>query len=172
MTSPQNIATQGSAASILSGVGNQQEAYQALQNQYDADARDWALNAEWQGLRNYADLVYGAGGSESTASNKNNPSALQNIAGVANAGLSAYMMYTLLSDRRLKKNIREVGVHEATQLPLYTFNYKDDDSKRYVGVMADDVRKKYPDAVVTRADGYDMVDYGKLGIQMKEVENV
>lgn len=177
MAAPQSIATQGSAANVLSGVGNQQEQYQALQNEYEAAQRDWGLNSEWQGLRNYADLVYGAGGSESTSSQNSNPSALQNVAGMANAGLSAYAMYKLLgsaalaSDRRLKQDIVEVGVDEKTGLPLYTFAYIADPTRRFIGVMADDVEFLYPEAVVYDEAGYAKVNYGMLGIEMKEVEN-
>ncbi len=50
-------------------------------------------------------------------------------------------------------------------LPLYSFKYLDDDME-YVGVMAQDVLKVCPDAVITGQDGFYRVDYAKLGLQM------
>jgi hypothetical protein len=71
---------------------------------------------------------------------------------------SAAMMF---SDRRLKKNIRLVGVAE-NGLNLYEYNYLWD-NLYHVGHMADEVEKVFPEAVYTRPDGYKMVDYGRLG---------
>jgi hypothetical protein len=76
-----------------------------------------------------------------------------------------------LSDRRLKKNISRVGVDENTGLNLYQFNYIDElnDDGTYIGVMADEVRVKYPEAVITMSNGYDAVNYEDLGIEMTKV---
>jgi len=99
-------------------------------------------------------------------------STLGDIGAIAGAGASIYAT----SDERLKDNIREVGVDQRTALTLYEFNYKEgfgDPKIRYRGVMAQEVELSYPDAVFTRTDGvfngYKTVDYGMLGIQMKEV---
>ena len=80
------------------------------------------------------------------------------------------------SDERVKENIVDVGVDQRTALTLYEFNYKEgfgDPNIRYRGVMAQEVELVYPDAVFTRTDGtlngYKSVDYGRLGIEMKEV---
>lgn len=72
------------------------------------------------------------------------------------------------SDRRLKENIERIGTDERTQLPLYEFSYKNDD-RRFVGVMADEVEKKFPDAVVWTDLGFATVNYDKLGIEFREV---
>ena len=55
-----------------------------------------------------------------------------------------------LSDRRLKTDIRKVGVEGRTGLPLYSYRYKGDPKsyQKVVGPMAQDVQKKYPEAVV------------------------
>jgi len=53
------------------------------------------------------------------------------------------------SDRRMKTNIKKLGIDPETKLPMYTYNYKDD-PKHYpkrVGPMAQDIEKQYPDAV-------------------------
>lgn len=77
-------------------------------------------------------------------------------------------LYKAFSDRRLKENIEAVGVDEATGLTLYEFNYINDD-RRFRGVMADEVEKVMPAAVLLDERGYRLVDYGLLGIEMKEV---
>ena len=74
-----------------------------------------------------------------------------------------------VSDRRLKENIELVGRDERTMLPLYEFEYKNGTGKRFLGVMADDVEQKYPEAVFTMPDGYKAVNYAMLGIEMIEV---
>jgi hypothetical protein len=82
---------------------------------------------------------------------------------VAGAGIA------LLSDRRLKENIELVGRDERTMLPLYEFEYKGGSGKRYLGVMADDVEKRFPAMVYNMPDGYKAVNYAGLGLEMLEV---
>jgi len=67
------------------------------------------------------------------------------------------------SDRRLKKDVQEIGKTDSG-LPLYLFRYlwdNENESPR-VGVMAQDVLEVMPDAVMTRPDGYLMVDYARI----------
>nr|MCU0789828.1 tail fiber domain-containing protein [Nitratireductor sp.] len=71
------------------------------------------------------------------------------------------------SDVRLKTDIEKVG-STVLDLPLYRFRYRDG-AQRYEGVMAQDVLKVAPDAVVCGEDGYYRVDYHKLGIRMRGV---
>lgn len=73
------------------------------------------------------------------------------------------------SDRRLKENIRAVGQDERTGLTLYEFSYKGS-NRRFVGVMADEVEARYPEAVFEMPDGYKAVNYAALGLEMVEVE--
>lgn len=70
------------------------------------------------------------------------------------------------SDIRVKQNISQVGRLD-NGLPLYSFEYKpqfrDDFGHGFrIGVMAQDVEKVIPDAVSVHANGYKMVDYGKV----------
>jgi hypothetical protein len=65
-----------------------------------------------------------------------------------------------VSDRRLKRDIRPVGVL-SNGLKLYSYRYVWG-ATRVVGVMADEVESVMPSAVVTHRSGYKMVDYGKL----------
>lgn len=73
------------------------------------------------------------------------------------------------SDRRLKDDIKLVGVDEGTGLNLYEFVYKGGSGHKYIGVMADEVKEKFPHAVFTMPDGFDAVNYETLGIEFKKV---
>ncbi len=65
-----------------------------------------------------------------------------------------------LSDRRAKENIKRVGYTDGG-MPIYRFNYRG--SKNTVmGVMAQDVEKTQPDAVINHPSGLKLVDYGKV----------
>lgn len=81
----------------------------------------------------------------------------------------AASVYTAFSDRRLKENIEAVGVDPATGLTIYQFEYIGGSGKRYEGVMADEAEKVMPAAVFEMPDGFKMVNYQMLGIEMKEV---
>lgn len=72
------------------------------------------------------------------------------------------------SDRRLKQNIELVGRDERTGLSLYEFAYKDAPHERWRGVMADEVLQVMPSAVHTNEEGFMSVDYGALGLEMKQ----
>lgn len=67
----------------------------------------------------------------------------------------------VLSDRRAKTDIERLGMTD-DGLPLYRFHYIWDNEMR-VGVMADEVEKIKPEAVLTRNDGLKMVDYAQIG---------
>ena len=86
-------------------------------------------------------------------------------------GGAASLITAWPSDRRIKENIKEVGVDQRTSLTLYEFNYIGDEHKRYRGVMADEVEMLYPDAVVDTDEGYKAVLYEQLGIKFEEVGN-
>ena len=84
--------------------------------------------------------------------------------GLFSLGSSAMMM----SDIRLKENIKPVGVMD-NGLTLYSFEYKDEVKSHplagdgvHVGVMAQEVEQVFPYAVKTLDDGYKVVDYGLL----------
>lgn len=79
----------------LSGVGAQKENLAQQQNDYDANAAMWALNAPWIPLQNYASIVFGGaspGTSTSTSSTLGQRSALGTAAQAAGAGLTAYSL--------------------------------------------------------------------------------
>lgn len=71
------------------------------------------------------------------------------------------------SDARLKTDITRVGTTE-TGLGLYTWRYHGQ-LEIWEGVIAQDVLRSNPDAVMTQANGFYAVDYGRLGLQMRRV---
>lgn len=78
-------------------------------------------------------------------------------AGGAAMGKGA-MAGAAMSDRRLKTNIKKIGVLPSG-LNVYSYNYIWGEPS--VGVMADEVREVAPDAVFN-VGGYDAVDYSKI----------
>jgi hypothetical protein len=69
-----------------------------------------------------------------------------------------------LSDVRLKRDIVRLA-HLDNGVGLYRYRYTWSD-QLYVGVMAQEVARVIPDAVVRGDDGYLRVDYGRLGLQL------
>ena len=71
------------------------------------------------------------------------------------------------SDLRLKTNIEYIG--RENNLKTYNFNYIWS-SKKYKGVMAQDIIKSHPSAVkIDKLSGYYRVNYDKLGVKFEEV---
>jgi hypothetical protein len=72
----------------------------------------------------------------------------------------------MASDIRVKENIKYLG--ELTNgLPFYEYEYKPEfkaigGEGKFIGVMAQDVEKVQPEAVIEHPDGYKMVNYGAL----------
>ena len=134
-TTVANAATGASAnaSNMLSSIGNAQAA--------GTMAAGNALAGGLNSLSNYA-MLY----------------SLKNPNSIMNTG----------SDIRMKENIKTIG-WLPNGLPVYSYEYKpefkDDEycgHGKYVGVMAHEVEEIIPDAVVTRPDGYKMVNYAKV----------
>jgi hypothetical protein len=134
-TTVANAATGASAnaSNMLSSIGNAQAA--------GTMAAGNALAGGLNSISNYA-MLY----------------SLKNPNSIMNTG----------SDIRMKENIKTIG-WLPNGLPVYSYEYKpefkDDEycgHGRYVGVMAHEVEEIIPDAVVTRQDGYKMVNYAKV----------
>jgi hypothetical protein len=71
-------------------------------------------------------------------------------------GLAAYAAF---SDRRLKENVEKVGSLK-NGLPVYRFNYRGEDTPQ-IGLMAQDVKKVHPEAIINDKSGYMKVDYAQ-----------
>lgn len=89
---------------------------------------------------------------------------------ILGAGAQLGAAYLGKSDRRLKTDIVKIGVDPRSGLNLYEFAYINDTSgRRYRGVMADEVERFDPEAVVYDDMGFAAVNYARLGIEMVEV---
>lgn len=121
----------------------------------------------------YQQGLAGAGSTFGNMANMQNQSFMAgqaNQAGMFGALVGAGATYaTFGSDRRLKDNIRFCTVDPATELNLYEFNYINDPDRTFIGVMADEVMERFPQAVIEQEDGYYAVDYAELGLEMVEV---
>ena len=107
-------------------------------------------------------------GAQSSAFNAGLNAQGQVMGGLVGAGAKLGAA-AIMSDRRLKENITVVGRDERTGLPLYDFEYKGGSGRRFRGVMADDVEKRFPDMIFEMPDGFKAVNYAGLGIEMVEV---
>ena len=103
----------------------------------------YALQAQQQNAQYQAQLA-------------NYQSGLQGLYSLGSAAMLA------ASDRRLKTDIEPIG-DTLGGFPLYSFRYVWDRTQRRIGVMAQDVLKRRPDAVRVDPWGYLAVDYGALG---------
>jgi hypothetical protein len=84
----------------------------------------------------------------------------QGLMGLGGAGIMAF------SDIRMKENIMAIGTLP-NGLPFYQFEYKPEFKDiaghgKHIGVMAQEVEMVQPEAVITNANGYKMVNYGLL----------
>jgi len=79
---------------------------------------------------------------------------MSGLGSLAGTGASMFMM----SDRRLKTKIKKIG----HQMGLNVYEWVYTWGEASVGYMADEVKKLYPDAVYTNAQGFDYVDYGAI----------
>jgi hypothetical protein len=119
-------------------------------------------NAPWQQLQNYSGLLQPY--TQAGATNQNsqqytyNPT-MQYIG--ANMQAAASMAPYIMSDINAKENIRRVGKTDEG-LNVYTYNYKGDNTPQ-MGVMAQEVEAKKPEALGPTINGFKTVRYGLLG---------
>jgi hypothetical protein len=74
---------------------------------------------------------------------------------------------TAYSDERLKENIIGIGI-SSSGLPMVTFNYKGIPNKRFCGVIAQDAKLVFPNAVIER-NGWLLVDYDLIDVGFMEI---
>lgn len=144
----------------------QQQALQALQ--LGEIPRDFALQqqqAPLQQLQFLQSILSSFGGGGGGTSFLQQPGLLERIGGGAE-GLSSLGALFGLSDEILKENIK--FIRKQNEFNIYEFNFKGE-SKKYEGVIAQEIEKIRPDAV-THVFGNKAVYYDKIGLEMKEVE--
>lgn len=153
------IASMGAAQGAASGMMGAGAGSISANNQTFGSTMG-GMSAGIQGLGSFTGLQQDA----AQINNANDP-----FAALLGAGTTLGAAWLGRSDRRLKTDIVHVGVDEATGLNLYEFRYIDG-TKRFRGVMADEVQAKFPEAVFTMPDGYLAVNYTALGMEMVELE--
>lgn len=137
------------------------------QNQIDANVARWNYNQmlPWNQLGMYESAVTGTGNPGSTVSSQSQVPYYSNtaanvasgISGLGSLGLLAYSLGAF-SDRDLKSDIHRIGETDSG-FPLYTFRYKWEPPMSFrIGVMAQDVEKTRPHAVIHTPIGR-MVNY-------------
>lgn len=80
--------------------------------------------------------------------------------GISLAALAYMMASSGGSDRRLKSNIKPLGRTTSKGFQLYSY---DKYGVSEIGVMADEVQARMPEAVITMPSGYLAVDYSMVG---------
>lgn len=124
----------------------------------DWQTKQAPINALQTGTSMIAPFTSGSGSSVQTP---NLISALGQVASGAGTAMAA-------SDINLKENIKSLGKENGHN--IYEFSYKGD-KRRFKGVMAQDLLKTNPEAVIKTAIGL-MVDYAKINVEFCEVNYV
>jgi hypothetical protein len=127
-----------------------------LNNQFADTYMDQLMKLAGVG-QNAANTLAGAGQQSSTTSSGKSKEGMAKTIGAAASFAAAG------SDRRLKKDIKEIGI-TPEGLTLYTYYYKTNPFFKQTGVMADEVALKKPEALGPTINGYMTVDYSKLEI--------
>ena len=98
------------------------------------------------------------------AYNAQTASANSTMGGLFGLGSSALLAGAMfMSDRRLKTDIVPIGRLD-DGMTFYRFRYRwNKPGIEHYGVMADEVKRVRPDAVMRHPSGYDMIDYAKIG---------
>jgi hypothetical protein len=169
-----NQAQQAQLANQARGQGFQELAYQRNEPINTLNAvrsgsqvttpNQFYVNAPQQATTAGADYLGAAGmtgNANIAAANAQNAQQNAMMQGLFSLGGAAMM-----SDIRTKENIKHIGFM-ANGLNVYEFEYKPEfkdiaGEGKFVGVMAQEVELVQPEAVITRPDGYKMVDYGVL----------
>lgn len=136
-TGAQAAALQGAQQQLAAGTAEQQTKQADLTAQYQQFLQQQGY--PFQVAQFLANIAMGTGALSGSTTTTQQPSGF-------------------FSDRRLKHDVHEIGKTHDGQ-PIYSFKYNGD-NKTQIGLMAQDVEKKHPEAVGVTG-GYKTVDYGK-----------
>lgn len=147
-------------AQMLGAVGAQRDAM--AQSEIDAQMQQYyeGENQDVNALDRYTQMLMGFGGQggtqTSTQSSESGPMGMIG-GGLQAAGLTKMLFPSLFgSDRRLKRDIRQIG-RTAAGHAVYAFRYIAGGGPQ-IGVMADEV----PEAVIGQINGYSVVNYARV----------
>lgn len=136
-TGAQQAALQGAQAQLAAGQAQQQTGQAGLAAMYNQFMQQQSY--PFQVAQFLANIAMGTGALSGSTTTTTQPA-------------------PFFSDRRLKHDIHRIGKTNDGQ-PIYSFKYNGDD-RTQIGLMAQDVEKKHPEAVGL-AGGYKTVDYEK-----------
>jgi hypothetical protein len=92
---PGTMAAMNQPAQTFSAVGAQNEGIAQAQENYMADARNWDLNAAWAPLQNWANIVYGGTGANSSTTSTGGGAQRNPLLGAMGGALSGYQLGTM-----------------------------------------------------------------------------
>ena len=154
-TSAQAFGTAGAAGGQAAGIANQAtqtglQGYGTISGMYGQQA------SSLQGGYSVANDIYGnrIASEQARAESAAGPGQLLGSLAGSAVGMMA------MSDKRMKKDIERVGETDGG-IPIYTFDFKDG-GPRQIGLMAQDVEKRHPEAVGTASSGMKGIDYSRL----------
>lgn len=156
-TAQTQLAAAGQAGNAYNNTLLPAETIGAVGGQQDTRAQDAlnALIAEWdfnqqmplQQLANYSNILNGGNyqtqSSQTTGGRNGLSQALGGLSSIAG-------LFTALSDRRMKENIKYLGEAPSGH-KIYEYNYIGEDRK-FVGPMAQDIKETDPDCVIEHND--------------------
>lgn len=135
------------------------EFYANIQNRFADNYMQRLLGISGQGLQ--ASGVVAGAGQVGESSSRSKPGIGGFLGGLGST--------VAASDKNCKKNIVRIGT--LGEIGIYLFNYihDEDEEPLRVGVMAQEVKESYPDALgPVTIDGFMTVDYGKLKEAVEE----
>jgi len=156
------------AAAALAGqdvIQQQQQAQLDAARQYYAELQGFPLQQLQIPLQALGMTPYG--GTQTQTSSGGSGSGLMTGLGALSSGvgilsgLKSLGLFAALSDETMKTDVKKVGKDKETGLDMYSYRYKGDPKTypKVVGPMAQDIEKKYPEAVTEVA--------GKKAVDMK-----
>jgi hypothetical protein len=154
-TGAQTAGLQGAQAQL--GAGAQQQAVQQAQDVANQQQFQAAQAYPFQTTQYLGNLLLGIGGQSGGTALTSSPG--PNIGSQVLGGLTSLASIPWGSDERLKENMEPVGKTFDGQ-NIYKFNYKND-GHTMLGLSAQEVEKRNPEAVHKDGEGMRMVDYEK-----------
>lgn len=158
----------GKAASSAASNAAGKAASNAASNAAGKAASNAASNAAGKAASNAASNAASRAASNAVSNAVSRAASHAASKAASNAASNAASHISVPSDIRLKQDISAVG-RTPDGLQLYRYRYIGDHTV-YVGVMAQEVAERRPDAVMRGGDGYLRVDYRKLGLQLLTFE--
>lgn len=165
------LQAQMTPASLQEAIGQQVEARQAAELTDAARLAQQEQEARRAQLITMANLYGGLAGLGSSTQMQQTsqgytsaitPGGASPFSQLVSAAATGAKIYGMMSDKRLKTKIKFVRQSD-NGIRWYTWEWKDKDIKQpSYGVIAQEVQKIKPEAVITGPDGFLMVNYGEL----------